>query len=576
MPVLQRFDLEGESTQRVISDKEMKRRWAKFHGDMHQLSGKWWQRLLGRILGEDTWRYKTARFFGRPPLRAIRRLRARPHRATAVQLNVPLVHDASSVFPKFYSPKNALRYVNASLLDVPLDDVEIVVIDEEGAPSAASIITHLNETLHRTTKTWLLISDVTSDDNDRSTALKALMSAVRDTDEIVFADESGPNVFKPIFRSSSVAPHTLLSFNMVGRPALLRVATLIAIGGFDLDAGWAFEHDAYLRLLERRASFHHVSLVLPSGRPLIAFDSSHIDGDTCRVVQRALARRGLTGTVTPGALAGLVSWRLSPPTPPPSIDIIIPTRDRIDLVKQCIEAVEEKTTYENYDIILLDNDSVEPESLEYFANSKYRVVPCPGPFNYAKIVNRGVAHSSADFVLTLNNDTILQTPDWLEQMVSLASLADVGIVGACLFDQYGHREHESIIISPYPQHLRTDSNYPHVDQFSLAVRDVAAVTGAVQLVERSFWDSLGGMDERLAVTMNDVDLCLRAQSDDHYVVYTPDVQLVHHVSSSRGTLDPLEDRNRFIRRWDIFGTFKDPFFPQPLLLLGETMYYLPR
>lgn len=576
MPVLQRFDLEGESTQRIISDKEMKRRWAKFHGDMHQLSGKWWQRILGRILGEDTVRYKIARTIGRPPLRAIRRLRARPHRATAVQLAVPLVHDASSVFPKYYSPKNALRYVNASLLDVPLDDVDVVVVDEENATSAASIISQLNETLHRTTKTWLMISDVTSDDNDRSTALKALMSAQREGDEVIFADETGPNVFKPIFRSASVSPHTLLSYNMVGRPALLRVATLLAIGGFDLDAGWAFEHDAYLRLLEGRARFHHVSLVLPSGRPLIAFDSSHIDADTCRVVQRALARRGVTGTVEPGALSGLVDWRLDPPTPRPSIDIIIPTRDRIDLVKQCIAAVEELTTYENYDIILLDNDSVEPESLEYFANSKYRVVACPGPFNYAKIVNRGVAHSVADFVLTLNNDTILQTPDWLEQMVSLASLSDVSIVGACLLDQYGHREHESIIISPYPQHLRTDSNYPHVDQFSLAVRDVAAVTGAVQMVRRAFWDSLGGMDERLAVTMNDVDLCLRAQSDDHYVVYTPNVQLIHHVSSSRGTLDPLEDRNRFIRRWDIFGTFKDPFFPQPLLLLGETMYYLPR
>ena len=85
--------------------------------------------------------------------------------------------------------------------------------------------------------------------------------------------------------------------------------------------------------------------------------------------------------------------------------------------------------------------------------------------------------------MTLNNDTILMTPDWLERMVSLAALPDVGIVGACLLDQYGHREHESIVISPYPQHLRTDSNYPHVDQFSRSIRDVAAVTGAVQMVQ---------------------------------------------------------------------------------------------
>ncbi len=177
---------------------------------------------------------------------------------------------------------------------------------------------------------------------------------------------------------------------------------------------------------------------------MIAFEASHIDVDSSRVVRSALERRGLTGVVESGEFVGLVHWTLEPPTPRPSIDIIIPTRDRIDLVRRCIEAIEEKTTYENYDIILLDNDSVEAESLEYFSNTKYRVVPCPGPFNYAKIVNRGVAHSTADFIVTLNNDTILMTPEWLERMVSLAAMPDVGIVGARLLDQFGHMEHESI------------------------------------------------------------------------------------------------------------------------------------
>ncbi|MHB2028372.1 MAG: glycosyltransferase family protein, partial [Acidimicrobiales bacterium] len=155
-------------------------------------------------------------------------------------------------------------------------------------------------------------------------------------------------------------------------------------------------------------------------------------------------------------------------------------------------------------------------------------------------------------------------------------LPDVGIDGACLLDRDGRREHESIVIAPYPQHLRTDSNYPHVDYFSSALRDVAAVTGAVQMVERSFWESLGGMDEQLKVVMNDVDICLRSQMENRYVLYTPHVQLYHHVGSSRGNLDPLDDRNRFIRRWDIFGSFRDPFFPESLILLGEKMfYYLP-
>ncbi len=577
MPAFQRFDLEGESDQPLITDEEMKRRWHHFHYLMRDMSGQWWQRWLGELLGENTRRYRFVRRIGRPVLQLFRRLRASrrdaPMKATAQFAVAPLPEEESTVFPLSYSPKSAVHFINLASYQLSTEDVTTIAVDELRVPEIA--IDAANAALEATT-TWLFICDHSSSDDERTTTLRALLNFATDDDDVVFADEDGPNRFAPLFKFQSVPPHTLLSYNLVGRPALLRIATLRGIGGFDGDAGWAFEHDAYHRLVEIGAAFHHVNLVLPAARPTVAFEREHIDADTVRVTEKALARRGWAGTVRPGRLPGLVEWRIDVPAPPPSIDIIIPTRDRIELVRNCVAALENKTTYQNWDIILLDNDSIEPESLEYFANTKYRVVPCPGPFNYAKIVNRGVAHSSADFIVTLNNDTILMTPDWLEQMVSLAALPDVGLVGACLYDQYGHGEHESIVAAPYPQHLRTDSNYPHVDQFSRSVRDVVAVTGAVQMVERAFWNELGGMDERLAVTMNDVDLCLRAQSDTHYVVYTPHVQLIHHVSSSRGSLDPLEDRNRFIRRWDIFGTFKDPFFPEALLLLGETMYYLPR
>jgi GT2 family glycosyltransferase len=578
VPAFQRFDLEGESDLPVVTDQEMKRRWAAFHGDMREMSGKWWQRLLGELLGEDTRRYRFARRIGRPLLQFLRRLRAgrteAPAKATAQFADAPLPEEESNVFPINYSPKTAIRFINLASYEVSRDDVTTVAVDELQA--AADAVDAVNQAIESATTTWIFVCDTTSTDEERATALLALFNHATDDDDVVFGDETGPNTFAPLFKFSSVPPHTLLSYNVVGRPALLRTSTLKRIGGFHAEAGWAFEHDAYLRLNEADAVFRHVNLVLPAARPDIAFERGHIDADTCRVTEFALARRGWAGSVEPGRVAGLSNWKLDVASPPPSIDVIIPTRDRIDLVRNCIEALENRTTYANWNVILLDNDSIEPESLEYFANTKYQVVPCPGPFNYAKIVNRGVEHSRADFVVTLNNDTILVTPDWLERMVSLASLPDVGIVGACLLDQYGHGEHESIVVSPYPQHLRTDSNYPHVDQFSRSIRDVAAVTGAVQMVRREFWNSLGGMDERLAVTMNDVDLCLRAQSDTRYVVYTPHVQLIHHVSASRGSLDPLEDRNRFIRRWDIFGTFKDPFFPEALLLLGETMYYLPR
>ena len=447
----------------------MKERWVGFHQEMRRMSGSRVRRIAGQILGDDTWRYRLARFIFGPPLRTWRKVTKREKKTVRLE---SAVH-SPTVFPVNYHPRVIDYQVELAALTFDTTDVSIVEINEE-ATAPSEFVAALNDTLNETTAEWLFLCDPSTSPESRRYSVAKLLARATSEDDVVFADEAGINSFSPILKSPAVGPHTLLSYNVVGRPALLRVETLFASGGFSLEAGVAYEHDVYLRLQEAKARFRHVPRVLPAGRPERHFSDARLADDTCRVVQAALDRRGWRGTTSAGELPGLVNWSLEAPTPAPSIDIIIPTRDRIDLVRQCINAIEEKTTYPNYDIIILDNDSIEPESLEYFNETKYRVIPCPGPFNYAKIVNRGVSHSSADYVLTLNNDTILVTPDWLEQMISVASLDDVGIVGACLLDQEGRREHESIVISPYPQHLRTDSNYPHLDHFSRAVRDVTA------------------------------------------------------------------------------------------------------
>jgi len=522
------------------------------------------------MLGVNTWRYRAARVVGRPLLRLVRAITGREKVVVPDEITTVVAVDENRAFPLNYQPQ-PLAALGLDLRgDETFDDVLVISVDEtRDAPELAAY----NELLAASDATWVCVLDVATSAIERAATLSVLLGRAQERDDVVFADEVGPRREAPILKSPAVGAHTLLSYNVVGRPAIVRRQALLDAGGLSLDAGWAFEHDAYLRLHEAGARFRHVALVLPGGRPAASFSAEHLERDTISVVRAALERRAWGADVVARSTPGVVHWRPRVPSPAPSIDIIIPTRDRLDLVRQCLDAIESITTYPNFDVILLDNDSIEPDTLAFFEATTYRVVRCPGPFNYAAIVNRGVAHSSADYVLTLNNDTIVITPDWLEQMVALASLPDVGFVGACLLDRDGTREHESIVIAPYPQHLRTDSNYPHADQFSVATRDVAAVTGAVQMVRREIWNELGGMDEQLKVVMNDVDICLRSQEENRYVVYTPDVRLYHHVSSSRGTLDPLDDRNRFIRRWDIFGTFRDPFFAESLLLLGETMYY---
>ena len=563
MNTLKRFDLDGMTQ---IPDSELNKRWKNFFIEIRFRSGNLFERILHRMFGgEETLRHKIAQVPGRHVLKVARALRG-----TRNTSNEPGV---LTEFPIGYDPTSLLLDAGEATSSYQPREVEVFVFNEAEV-SASETIKMLNEKITSSQATWLFLVDSTISDAARALTLFQLMKHAESASDVVFSDETNVNPRFPILKPNTVGPHTLLSYNVVGRPALLSISKLRMYGGFSTSAGWAFEHDFYLRLSEQRGIFQHVPLILPAGRTQTALSADHLNNDTCAVVNAALARRKWNGDVSIGTLPGLVQWKLSPPSSQPSIEIVIPTRDRLELVLQCIAAVEEKTTYNNYSITILDNDSKDPDTLAYFESTTHKVVACPGPFNYAKIINRGIKHSTADFIVTLNNDTILQTPDWLERMVGLASLPDVGIVGSKQVESSGHSEHESVVITPYPQHLRSDGNYPYRDHFILATKDVAAVTGAVQMFRRNFWESIGGMDEELTVVMNDIDVCLRAQLEGRNVVYTPDVIHTHNAGSTRGKLDPKTDRNRFLRRWDIFGSFQDPYFPPLLKLFGETFYYI--
>ncbi len=540
MSAFERFDLD----ERAATPREVARRWREFHRQVRRVSSSRLARLVGPLLGDAT---RRRRLFDalRPPARE------------------PRVLDPASVrvFP--------VNYVAASAASVSGDDardaVEFIALSGDDPDE---LFEKFRVAL-TTSKEWLL---VTRDDEGARRATAGALYARRGDADVIFADEVGDLATIPILKAPVVGPHTQLSYNVVGRPALLRRDAVARVGGLRPATGRAAEHDLYLRLLESRATFAHVAMVLPGRTPE---ERHHPDlgADTVRVVSDALARRGVTARVRVGERPSLVTW--SPQlTPWPTVDVLIPTRDRADLLRQCVESVE-ASSYPHFTITILDNDSVEAPTRAFFASTPHRVVPCPGPFNYAAIINRGVAHSNADYVVTLNNDTVVRTPDWLEQLVGVASLPDVSVVGATLLDRHDVHEHDGIVIAPYPQHLRRGINYLVDDDWVLARRDVAAVTGAVQVISRARYLDLGGMDEQLAVVMNDVDLCLRSQSDGAHVVMVPDVVITHFAGSSRGRLDPLSDRNLFVRRWDVFASLRDPYFAESLRLLGPTVQYRP-
>lgn len=540
MSKFERFDLNS----RAASSREITKRWRDFQFDVRRVSSTRFARVVGPLLGDDTRRRRLAE-------------KIRP----AVSEVTPVLSSSVHRFPANYVPHAPPAGGAASEV---AEHVEFVVVLSD---EPAELLERFAEALS-STKEWLMVTHDVDETSRR--AAGAVLYAHRGESDVVFGDEVGDVDTIPILKPRVVGPHTLLSYNLIGRPALLRRATVAREGGLRSEAGRAAEHDLYLRLVDAQASFQHVPVVL-RGRSV---DERHHDGlisDTQHVVVDALARRGVTAHVSPSSHPSVVTW--SPLLDAwPSIDIIIPTRDRVDLLRQCIESVE-ASSYRNFAITILNNGSVEPATLEYLASTTHRVIDCPGPFNYAAIINRGVAQCSADYVVTLNNDTIVRTNDWLEQLVGVASLDDVSIVGVTLLDRHDVHEHDGIIIAPYPQHLRRGINYLVEDESVLARRDVAAVTGAVQMFSRARYLELGGMDEQLTVVMNDVDLCLRSQSSGQHVVMLPDVVVSHFAGSTRGRLDPLADRNHFVRRWDVFSTLQDPYFPETLRLLGTTMEY---
>ena len=275
------------------------------------MSGTRLQRTAGRILGEDTWRYATARFLFRPALHLLRRMR-RNVKTTAV-VTKAVASKTAEIFPVNYRPLRIDYALAIEAVPYDADDVHVVVVNESDA-QPSDIVAMINDELNDTTAEWLFLADSSFSRDAIRFCVATLVTAASPHDDVVFGDEDGPNEYAPLLKSPAVGPHTLLSYNVIGRPALLRVETLFAAGGFSREAGWAYEHDAYLRLNERGARFHHVAKVLPAGRPAQHFDAARMNDDTCRVVQAALDRRGWKGITSPGPLGGLVRWRLEPPS----------------------------------------------------------------------------------------------------------------------------------------------------------------------------------------------------------------------------------------------------------------------
>lgn len=261
----------------------------------------------------------------------------------------------------------------------------------------------------------------------------------------------------------------------------------------------------------------------------------------------------------------------------PKVSIVIPNKDHIEDLKRCVTSIVEKSTYDNYEIVIVENNSVSEEIFEYYKkleeNPAIRVITYEGDFNYSKINNLGVSQTTGDYVLLLNNDTRVITLDWMEELLMYAQRKDVGAVGAKLYYEDNTIQHAGVVLglgahrTAGHSHYRVSyNNLGYMGRLCYA-QNVMAVTGACLMMRKSLFEQLGGLDESFAVSLNDVDLCIRAWKAGYVNVFTPFAELYHYESVSRGLDDQGEKAQRYNRESEAFrAKWKD------LLEQGDPYY----
>jgi len=448
------------------------------------------------------------------------------------------------------------------------DDARIKVIHR---PVNGHISASSNSALELATGEWIALLD--HDDELHPMALLEVAEAIRSNPQwrIIYSDEDKIDEkgrrFDP-YMKSDWNYDLFLSHNCVSHLGVYHAPLIREIGGFTLGMEGSQDWDLALRAIERLGGdqIGHIPKVLYHWRAIQGStalapqekDYAHDAG--IRAIQAHLDRSGTGGRVEsiPG-LRGNYRVRYALPSPVPKVTIIIPTRDGVELLRACIESIHALTTYPDYEILVVDNQSSDRASLAYLAQldeaGRARVIPYDAPFNYSRINNHAVAQASGSVMCFLNNDITVISPDWLQEMVGHACRPTTGAVGAMLYYPNDTIQHAGVVVGVHgvAAHAfsgRGRGDPGHMGRGRLA-QTLSAVTAACMVVCRDRFDQVGGFEPALEVAFNDIDLCLKLDAAGWRNIWTPFAELYHHESASRGLEDSLEKLARFQREIEL-------------------------
>ena len=409
-------------------------------------------------------------------------------------------------------------------------------------------------------------------DNDDLLTKDALYEVVKVLNEdrtidFVYTDEDKldmdgrrcwPN-FKPDF-----SPDTFLSMNYICHLSVIRTSLARKVGGFTVGLEGAQDFDFFLRLSENTNNIYHIPKVLyhwrmiPGSTAVDMGNKDYASDNGWKSVEAALKRRGLNGHVKKDEVTQCyqVSYDFEKE---PLVSILIPTKDHVKETEVCLKSLYEKTTYKNFEVILIDNGSKEKKTLDLFdqykkEHSNFRVLREDIEFNYSRLNNLAAKEAKGQYLVLLNNDTEVITPEWLNILVGYAALPHVGAVGAKLLYPDNTIQHAGVLLAlgaPGSVAVHALLGAPSGDPGNCGRLRVpynySAVTGACLCVSKKKFEEVGGLEEDLRVAYNDVDFCLKLLEKGYYNVVTPMAELYHYESKSRGSDMTTENYNRLMK-----------------------------
>ena len=520
----------------------------------------------------------------------------------------------SVVVPLYKTPKNYLKALVDSIKAQSYSNWELVLSDGSGEPSPiADLLNQMSSEDNRikvisADKQYRIVENtnraiehangefIAFADHDDCLAPDALFETVKalnedKTIEFIYTDEdktdgNGKTFFEPQMKPDFNLD-LLRTVNYICHLSVIKREILDKIGYLDNKYEGAQDYDLTLRAIENTDKIYHIPRVLYHWRSHVNSTAENPESKKYafeagrRAIQAHYDRLNIKAEVIDGEYPGLYRTKYIRDYDP-LISIIIPNKDHIDDLKRCIDSIEEKSSYKNYEFIIVENNSENDETFEFYKkleeeNKKVKVVYYKGIFNFSLINNFGAEHANGEYYLLLNNDTSIINGDCFDEMLGYCMRSDVGIVGARLYFEDDTIQHAGVVVGfggiaghCFVMQPRGNTGYCHR---IICAQDYSAVTAACMMVDAKVFKEVNGLSGDLAVAFNDIDFCLRVREAGYLIVYNPYAELYHFESKSRGLEDTPEKVSRFNseidkfeKRWGDFLEKGDPYYSPNLTL----------